>query len=376
MKKEIKEVVGVPAGILKSAEQLYTNLVNAFEDTNDMEFVFRGTYKEEFSFPTKFKINELDITSVDVLVNYNVVENDKLEIAGAGYMGELGVNYRRFMVIFMNEPNEVNLSMDFLIPNDREIVFEELVEYVYENKSIIVSSLAHELKHAYDSFKRPNRKITTQADYQANTKADGYGIGAFRKFYMMLYLATTIEQLVKPTEVASRMNIGNINQKDFLEFLLKDRTYEDFNDLRNYSMDELISDLLKQEKKLRSFDQFKNLSQEEFINQLLKVGYISLTQEKIDSIEEFVLRDNDRLLNMMGVDTPNMEYFIKQVNNYKKYANNPKDFFTKEIKFLNIVGDKMIKKLGKLYSIANEDDSEQANIIKKIYNKVNHGQGQ
>ena len=322
MKKEIKEVVGVPAGILKSAEQLYTNLVNAFEDTNDMEFVFRGTYKEEFSFPTKFKINELDITSVDVLVNYNVVENDKLEIAGAGYMGELGVNYRRFMVIFMNEPNEVNLSMDFLIPNDREIVFEELVEYVYENKSIIVSSLAHELKHAYDSFKRPNRKITTQADYQANTTADGYGIGAFRKFYMMLYLATTIEQLVKPTEVASRMNIGNINQKDFLEFLLKDRTYEDFNDLRNYSMDELISDLLKQEKKLRSFDQFKNLSQEEFINQLLKVGYINLTQKKIDSVEEFVLRDNDRLLNMMGVDTPNMEYFLKQVNNYKKYTNN------------------------------------------------------
>ena len=376
MKKEIKEVVGVPAGILKSAEQLYTNLVNAFEDTNDMEFVFRGTYKEEFSFPTKFKINELDITSVDVLVNYNVVENDKLEIAGAGYMGELGVNYRRFMVIFMNEPNEVNLSMDFLIPNDREIVFEELVEYVYENKSIIVSSLAHELKHAYDSFKRPNRKITTQADYQANTTADGYGIGAFRKFYMMLYLATTIEQLVKPTEVASRMNIGNINQKDFLEFLLKDRTYEDFNDLRNYSMDELISDLLKQEKKMRSFEQFKNLSQDEYINQLLKVGYINLTQKKIDSVEEFVLRDNDRLLNMMGVDTPNMEYFLKQVNNYKKYANNPKDFFTKEIKFLNIVGDKMIKKLGKLYSIANEDDSEQANIIKKIYNKVNNGQGQ
>jgi hypothetical protein len=35
----------------------------------------------------------------------------------------------------------------------------------------------------------------------------------------------------------------------------------------------------------------------------------------------------------------------------------------------------MIKKLGKLYSIANEDKSQQANIIKKIYNKVNHGKG-
>lgn len=375
MKKEIKEVVGVPAGILKSAEQLYDNLLNALEDTNDMEFIFRGTFKEEFSFPTKFKINEMDITSVDVLVNYNVIENKEVELSSAGYMGELGVNYRRFMLIFMNEPNEVNLSMDFLIPNDREVVFEELIDYMYENKAIITSSLAHELKHAYDSFKRPNRKITTQADYQANTTADGYGIGAFRKFYMMLYLATTIEQLVKPTEVASRMDLGNINQKDFLEFLLNDRTYNDFNDLRNYSMNELISDLLKQEKKLRNFEQFKNLPQDEFINQLLKVGYINLTQEKINSVKEFVVRDNDRLLRKMGLDTPNMEYFLKQVDKYTKYADNPKDFFIKEIKFLNIVGDKMIKKLGKLYSIANEDDSEQANIIKKIYNKVNNGQG-
>ena len=140
-------------------------------------------------------------------------------------------------------------------------------------------------------------------------------------------------------------------------------------------MNELISDLLKQEKKLRNFEQFKNLPQDEFINQLLKVGYINLTQEKINSVKEFVVRDNDRLLRKMGLDTPNMEYFLKQVNKYTKYANNPKDFFIKEIKFLNIVGDKMIKKLGKLYSIANEDDSEQANIIKKIYNKVNNGQG-
>lgn len=371
MKKEIKEIVGVPEGILKSAEQLYNNLLNAIEDTNDPEFVFRGTYKEEFSFPTKFKINELDITSVDVLVKYDVVEHKEVELAGAAYMGELGVNYRQFIVVFMNDPHEVNLTMDFLIPNDREVVFEELIEYMYENKALITSSLAHELKHAYDGFKRPNRKITTQVEYQANTTAEGYGIGAFRKFYMLLYLATTIEQLVKPTEVASRMNIGNINQKDFLEFLLNDRTYKDFNDLRNYSINELISDLLKQEKKIRSFNLFKNLPQDEFINQLLKVGYINLNQTKIESIEEFVLRDNDRLLSMMGLDTANMEYFLKQVNNYKKYTDNPKDFFIKEIKFLNNVGEKMIKKLGKLYSIANEDDSEQATIIKKIYNKVN-----
>ena len=375
MKKEIKEVVGVPAGILKSAEQLYNNLLNVLEDTNDMEFVFRGTFKEEFSFPTKFKINDLDITSVDVLVNYNVGNYKNLELSEAGYGFELNINYKRFMVVFMNEPNEVKLSMDFLIPNNREVVFEELIEYMYEHKSLIVSTLAHELKHSYDSFKQPNRKKTSQVEYQSNAISDGFGIWAFKKFYTMLYLATTIEKLVKPTEVASRMGIGDINKKDFLFFLLNDNTYKDFNDLKNYSMGELISDLLKDENNLRKINGLTNLNNVDFINKILKLGYMSLTTERIKSLGEFILKDNDRLLNMMGVDTPNMEYFLKQVNKYKKYTNNPQDFFTKEIKFLNIVGDKMIKKLGKLYSIANEDDSEQANIIKKIYNKVNNGQG-
>jgi hypothetical protein len=39
---------------------------------------------------------------------------------------------------------------------------------------------------------------------------------------------------------------------------------------------------------------------------------------------------------------------------------------------LNFVGEKMIKKLGKLYSIA-KDENKKSDIINKIYNKVNHG---
>ena len=57
---------------------------------------------------------------------------------------------------------------------------------------------------------------------------------------------------------------------------------------------------------------------------------------------------------------------------FTKYKNNPEDFFNNEIKYLNFIGNKMLKRLSKLYSIANEDFKE-SNIINKINNKVNHG---
>jgi hypothetical protein len=129
------------------------------------------------------------------------------------------------------------------------------------------------------------------------------------------------------------------------------------------------------EDELKSLDRFKGKATEEIINDLINLAYTQFTNDKIETLEKYILRDNDYLLKSFGIASVNMDYFLKQVDKYQKYSKNPKDFFNNEIKFLNFVGDKMIKKLGKLYSIANEDKSQQANIIKKIYNKVNHGQG-
>ena len=53
MKKEIKEVVGIPAGILKSAENLFENIVTVLEDTNDEDFEFKGTFTDNLSLNTK-----------------------------------------------------------------------------------------------------------------------------------------------------------------------------------------------------------------------------------------------------------------------------------------------------------------------------------
>lgn len=375
MKKEIKEVVGVPAGILKSAENLFDNIVTVLEDTNDEDFEFKGTFTDNLSLPITVTINDLTITSVNVAVTFNVGYYSKLEIAGAGYSSELALDYKKLKLVTIFEPSEIGLTMDFLIPNTGEYVFNDIITYMLKNRTLITSTLAHELKHAYDSYKLPNRKVTDQVDYNVNISSKGLAIPAFRRFNRMLYLATFIEQLVKPTELASRLKAENVSQKEFLGFLLNDRTYKEFIQLKKYSINTLVSELMEHIDELKSLDRFKGKTTEEIINDLINLAYTQFTNDKIETLEKYILRDNDYLLKSLGIASVNMDYFLKQVDKYQKYSKNPKDFFNNEIKFLNFVGDKMIKKLGKLYSIANEDNSQQANIIKKIYNKVNHGKG-
>jgi hypothetical protein len=375
MKKEIKEVVGVPAGILKSAENLFDNIVTVLEDTNDEDFEFKGTFTDNLSLPITVTINDLTITSVNVAVTFNVGEYSKLEIAGAGYSSELGLDYKKLKLVTIFDPSEIGLTMDFLIPNTGEYIFNDIITYMLKNRTLITSTLAHELKHAYDNYKQPNRKVTDQVDYNTNISSKGLAIPAFRRFNRMLYLATFIEQLVKPTELASRLKAENVSQKEFLEFLLNDRTYKEFIQLKKYSINTLVSELMAHEDELKSLDRFKGKATEEIINDLINLAYTQFTNDKIETLEKYILRDNDYSLKSLGMTSVNMDYFLKQVDKYQKYSKNPKDFFNNEIKFLNFVGDKMIKKLGKLYSIANEDKTQQANIIKKIYNKVNHGKG-
>jgi hypothetical protein len=375
MKKEIKEVVGVPAGILKSAENLFDNIVTVLEDTNDEDFEFKGTFTDNLSLPITVIINDLTITSVNVAVTFNVGDYSKLEIAGAGYSSELGLDYKTLKLVTIFDPSEIGLTMNFLIPNTGEYIFNDIITYMLKNRTLITSTLAHELKHAYDNYKRPNRKVTDQVDYNTNISSKGLAIPAFRRFNRMLYLATFIEQLVKPTELASRLKAENVSQKEFLEFLLNDRTYKEFIQLKKYSINSLVSELMAHEDELKSLDRFKGKVTEEIINDLINLAYTQFTNDKIETLEKYILRDNDYLLKSLGMTSVNMDYFLKQVDKYQKYSKNPKDFFNNEIKFLNFVGDKMIKKLGKLYSIANEDKTQQANIIKKIYNKVNHEQG-
>jgi hypothetical protein len=76
------------------------------------------------------------------------------------------------------------------------------------------------------------------------------------------------------------------------------------------------------------------------------------------------------LSKLQGIDDKSNEFMEKYFEELTKYQDNPSEYFKQQVKHLNRVGNYMIKKIGKLYSIAKED-SETGDIIRKIYNKTN-----
>ena len=106
-------------------------------------------------------------------------------------------------------------------------------------------------------------------------------------------------------------------------------------------------------------------------NNVLRAVYVSMSQIKLDTMSGYVSDFyEDLMAQIQGVESKSDEFIEKYYGELNKYQNNPSEYFKQQVKHLNKVGDYMIKKISKLYSIANED-SETGGIIRKIFNKSN-----
>ncbi len=115
-------------------------------------------------------------------------------------------------------------------------------------------------------------------------------------------------------------------------------------------------------------------SNPEIVKRALELAYLNFTQLKLDELRKILLRTDAEVYELIiGFDPESVrgKYFDKKFKEYTKYKDNPMGFYTHEIQQLNEVGQRMIKKIGKLYAIAQDDNDNDSGIIRKIYRKTN-----
>jgi hypothetical protein len=112
-----------------------------------------------------------------------------------------------------------------------------------------------------------------------------------------------------------------------------------------------------------------SMSSEEKIDIMFRLVYINLGNSKMKIFNKFTEdKSFNSLLSFMGIsdeiEDERMDdirsQFIKHIS---KYIKNPKQFFKDEIKNFHIVADKMIRKIAKLYSLAQDDKPVSESII-------------
>lgn len=366
IRKLLREALGVPEGITDEAHRLYDQIMELYMnedmDSNESEY--------KFTIDDTFNIGDYTITSVEFELNVHVVNQLKTPMILSFAFGNAHqVQVGRGVRLVNKLSDEVKLMSVVGVPND-EWTFKDIVNLFQDRKETVIASLTHELKHAYDAFKRPIQspyKLSMYAAY-AGTQL---GLRPIDRFVSDLYFMHTIESLVRPSELSSLMKQKGVTQKEFLNFLTNNETYQRLKRISNFSVEGLKEELKEYIPKIdeifQGLDISTDMSVDEKIEKMLEVTYLTMTNIKAQSIHRNL--SNDFLEKITGTLRPEKrEFFNRLLNRISRFPSY-KEFFDYEEKMFKFVSRKVMKKLGKLYAMAKV---EEGSILEwDLYQQVN-----
>ena len=374
--KILNEALGVPEGILDTASDLYEIVANLIKgiDYKKNEYIINQS--------VDLTISDYQIDSLDLHVNVEHIQgyDGKAELASMGVGQNFSYN-RKVQLKVQLLDTEIELHITFVVGNEWEP--EDLYERFTQDRVDTESTLAHELKHKYDKQKKQFDLIGKDAEYQTYSKGNlRFGIPEIDyKFMRYNYFMQAAESLVRPTELASRMRQRKILKSKFLNFLKEDRAFKEISEIRDYSFEKLIDGLKEQidrvDSLLKHINHYdENMSEDEKIKTVLKLVYVNLVNNKVELFDQMTSSPMDSIksllnkafgglgMHQMTDEEKNLEKVREKFINYlTKYDNDPIMFFKDRCKQLSDDANKIIKKIGKLYAMAEDDQPMNESII-------------
>ena len=273
------------------------------------------------------------------------------------------------------EPSKkLEFNITFAVSDDWQP--HELYEAMEKDKIYQTASLAHELKHKYDKQVKQGGLVGHDAEYQATQSKDNFGIPVIdHEFFRNLYFVSMVENLVRPTEIASQMKSLGVTKSGFLKFLQNERVYKELTEIKNFTFEHFMSELKDQmfrvDALLEHIDEDPSeMSDDEKIKRVLEIVYISIVNTRMQFFMDMTSKGSDNFIEFgqaMGILPDFMKdeaIALSKVNEVrqnflkftKRYEKNPIKFFEDECKKFNRVADQLLRKVSKLYDMAKDDE--------------------
>lgn len=372
----LNEIVGVPNNILEAAEKLYNEVEKHVKsiNTKEDEYEFNGRLDVDLGEKKKIQVTDYILTvKTEEIENYE----GKPDISSMGVLQSFMFD-RKILMKVSEKTAKLELVINFVVGENWEPY--ELFETMENDKVNQVASLAHELKHKYDKQAKPFSLIGKDAEYRAIQTAGTFGIPAIdRKFLRYAYFITGIENLVRPTEVASQMKSQNIKKSEFEEFTKTQRVFQELTEIKNYTFEKFIEDIKSNMERVDALldyigEDYSDMTDDKKIKSVLDLVYINIANGKADIFMDMTSDNMDDLIKMTSLFGQVPSVLIKKakelektdevrrkfLNSISKHQNNPIKFFEEEIENFSYVANKMLKRLVKLYSIAKDEDVNES----------------
>jgi len=365
--KLISERLGVPDFILDSANTLYELVADYLKNISEKRNEY--TIEQDVQLP----IGDMMVDEVEININVEELdEQDETEIASMGVANRFGFDDDILMKIQLIN-DKLELTINFVANGDWE--YTDLYNVFTKDKTHSESVLAHELKHKYDKTKKRVDLIGRDAEYQSYIQGLSFGIPVINQFMRYCYYIQHVENLVRPTEIASRMRQGGITKDKFREFIENDIVYQELLKIKNFSYEYLIQSMKEQIDRVKNLldyvdVDYEDMSEDEMITKVLELVYVNLVNTKLEIFDRMITNRRDdflmQLAQMFGMppELENKMKVRKKFFNYViKYRDREIEFFVDECEKFNYIATKMIKKIGKLYDMAADKEQTNESII-------------
>lgn len=354
IKKILRESVGVPEGIYETSVEIYKEILSELEE-------ILPPYNEEKELFIRF--NNKDLKVGDMVVNFirlrlELIEREEIETPTLGRMAfSQSSEIERTRLINIHNEGKLSMVLGILLPEDS--TKEDIIGLVKDEKNMIISSISHELKHAYDFYKKGYSKIGEVADYGSIMKIS-FGLHPINKFIHYLYFTHNIENLVRASELYSLSQEYGITQKDFYDFLKNTDLFKMLKQIESFSYENLKKELLDYIDKIDYiFERINlptNLTDEEKVDEILRILYINITNGKLEIIHNYLSPDITEII--FGIDEEKANFFDKLTKIATKFVGKEKNFYLYEEKRMKTVARNMIKKIAKVYSLLKQQTNE------------------
>lgn len=368
IKKVLREAVGVPEGVVETAELVYDQLMNELkslssvnEDDEKLHFRLNGDYQI-----SDYKFKKIDLT----LEITRTDQVDKGTLLGMSFMFKSRLDNNTLKVIHQPSKNKIELSVSIAIPEDGDL--NSVIQELENEKDMTISSFSHELMHSYDKFKNPISSPSQRADYDAY-KNIRFGIEPIDNFLHNLYFIHSIENIVRPSEIAADLKSGSINKEGFLEFLKNNRVYQKLKEINGFTYEGLKNELLNHVDIIRERLEQSGLDNipeddEELVNTVLNLLRINLVNGKGTTLKQDLTSSFfDEIMGFSGKKEEVFQNYIKRIQKY----DNTDDFFRNEEKIFKRTSYDLIKKIHKLYSILDKNKKTNESILNwDLYHEI------
>ena len=379
------EAVGVPKGLVEISGKLYGLLIQKLND---------GYYSidedradpDEYKYPTRHiyikthirakdlgdlkSINDYDIKEFNVLIKFDVVdfpeykqEKSPVErMAGAGYGPKNRIDYKNFKTIY-DDDGDIDIQIRLMFSEPKESVVENeywekmVIDTFEHNKARMISSIGHEIMHAYDlGHVKGGEEHKSSAKYAAYNNIR-FGIKPIDNFLFYLYYTTRCESMVRNAEVASAMDAQGTEQDKFEEYLTSNETYKMLKQINEWTFDGFVEELKADMDEIKKVISNSDYSDDEIIDKLIQLVVHNINTSSIGD-----LIDKLRTPSLFGVslidpeddatDEEKQEYLDSFIKVARRDVQNPVNYFKDKEKFFRNTTNKLLKKLSKLYSLA------------------------